>query len=73
MREEIDVPVSALTSDTEAARRIAFVMARAADLLKLPFPCIAETLLQVAMEQPEAVMPAEYAVVYAMRSQEAAI
>ena len=63
--------VAPLSEDRDAARRIAFVVAKVAQSLKLPFPCSPGMLLQAAMEQPEAVTPEEYAIIYLMRSPEA--
>jgi hypothetical protein len=69
--------VSALSSDYDAARRIAFTIAKVADRLGVPLhPYSPESLLQSAMEQPETITPGEYKMIYrissaAMRSTEA--
>jgi hypothetical protein len=61
--------VSALSSDYDAARRIAFTMAKVADRLGVPLhPYSPESLLQSAMEQPDAVTPEEYGLIYRMSS-----
>ena len=56
-----------LPADLEAARRIAFVMARMASKLGLPAQSGSELLLQGAMERPEAVTPEEFRLAYAFR------
>ena len=64
--------VSALSSDYDAARRIAYTMAKVADRFGVPLhPYSPESLLQSAMEQPETITPQEYRLIYAMRSTEA--
>ena len=61
--------VTALSSDYDAARRIAFTMAKVAGRFGVPLhPYSPESLLQSAMEQPDAVTPEEYRVIYAMSS-----
>jgi hypothetical protein len=55
-----------LSEDREAARRIAFTLAKMGSKLGLPYPSNSD-LLQAAMERPEAVTPEEFKVAYAMR------
>jgi hypothetical protein len=57
-----------LSEDREAARRIAFTLAKMGSKLGLPHPSSADLLLQAAMERPEAVTSDEFKVAYAMRS-----
>jgi len=60
---------SALSSDYDAARRIAFIMAKVAQRLGVPLhPYSPESLLQSAVEQPDAVTPQEYKLIYCMSS-----
>jgi hypothetical protein len=62
--------VPALSSDYDAARRIAFTLAKVADRLGVPLhPYSPESLLQSAMDQPDAVTPQEYKLIYCMRSE----
>jgi hypothetical protein len=59
-----------LTQDKEVARRIAFIMATVANKFGLPMQASPEILLQCAMEQPEAVTPDQFKLIYLMRSPE---
>jgi hypothetical protein len=65
------VEFAPLSPDNDAARRIAFAICRLADRLGLPAGTRPETLIEFAMEQPEAVTPEEYSLIYLMRSPEA--
>lgn len=61
--------VTALSADYDGARRIAFTMATVALRLGVPLkPFSPEFLLQSAMEQPDAVTPHEYRLIYRMSS-----
>jgi hypothetical protein len=62
-----------LSEDAEAARRIAFTLAKMGSKLGLPYPSSADLLLQAAMERPEAVTPEEFKVAYLMRPTAAGI
>jgi len=59
--------LASLSEDREAARRIAFAMAKMAVKPNLPAGSGAEALLQGSMERPEAVTPEGFRLVYAFR------
>jgi hypothetical protein len=60
--------LSNLPLDYEVTRRIAFVMASVASRFGLPLQARPEILLQSAMEQPEAITPQEYKLIYRISS-----
>lgn len=59
---------ASLSSDYDAARRIAFVRASVAGRFGLPLNASPEMLIQCAMEQPETVTVDEFKVIYKMKS-----
>lgn len=58
-----------ISEEKEAARRIAYTLAKMGNKLGLPYPSSADLMLQAAMERPEAVTPEEFKVAYLMRDQ----
>ena len=57
-----------LPPEYDAVRRIAFVMASVASRFSLPLQARPEILMQSAMEQPEAISPQEYKLIYRIGS-----